>query len=166
MKPPFPSSPTRPPVAGIYWGRFYNNFGALYSARAFLLYLIDNYGPYDQEEDALYFEAFKVSTNGVGPSITTILNYKPTPKEAAWQLPECFFIQASALKSPHKDTRPKEAVQAPKPSGPVVTLSDFPLKPATCRQLLRKAGIIKPGKRWEWPKDHKDLIKVKKVLRS
>ena len=145
------------PVAGVYFGQKYTNFKTLAEAKGFLEYLISTQGPCDQEPDALFFEAFKATTRGIGPSIQEILSHK----ESTPPKPEHLY-QIGLIKY-HKEV-PEPASQAPRPSGPVVSLSDLTSDPSGARQALRKAGIAKPGGRWEWPSDHPDLTKIKKII--
>lgn len=145
------------PAAGIYFGRKYTNFKTLAEAKGFIEYLMQTYPDYDREPDVIYFEAFKASTRGIGPSIEEILAHSSsTPPR-----PEHFY-QLGLV--PHHSAAPKNDVPAPTPSGPVVTLADLTSDPSAARQALRKAHIDKPGSRWEWPKDHPDLPKVTKIL--
>lgn len=52
-------------------------------------------------------------------------------------------------------------------NGDVVKLADLAeelgIDPAVLRRKLRENKIAKPGARWEWPKDHPDLAKIKEL---
>lgn len=49
--------------------------------------------------------------------------------------------------------------------GPVVTIKDLAdeldIPPAQLRKQLRNSNLKKPGGRWEWPTDHKDLTTIR-----
>ena len=144
MKPHFPSSPTRPPVAVLYFSfdgkRLVSNWGALYAAQRQLLDAINGHN-YKLSKEDVTGAPLLTTDNGLivkSYDLDNILEYEPKGEEKSWQLPErdaavlLRFLSraqtprastpATALK-PREPREPREP-KAPRPDG-LVSIADI-----------------------------------------
>lgn len=180
---PFPSSPRRPPIVGIYMTNpqlqswHYIPFSARYSAAAFLDLAQEVQGNFKLENDDIYFDSgWVLSTRGISAiTIKELLRYQPTKEESNWKIPNTIIQTYSILKTNDDTFKSKHTNSGTidKPirkvkevdAQPMLTLAqlaqDLGISASKARKALRAQNIAKP---YEWPEN--DCAHIIKLLKS
>lgn len=192
---PFPSSPQVPPIIGFHFYRdkrpvAFHNFAALYSAKHFIDYLIEESGEKPKWTGDNSLEIGDLAIVGEAKNdLERIFEYTLTPQEEKWVLPAPYPRQALALlhrtmpfdenasqaretppsgKTPRKQ-RPEAASKPARQQKPAidnaVTIAsiadELKMTPKDARIILRRLKVTKPAHgRWEWPATEAAQIKA------
>lgn len=189
LKPPFPSSPSRPAVCDIKVTHaerdmmHVHSFGALYSAKKMVDALIGDSEYTEINETCIKTDlGIKIKSD----QLSDIMKHKYTAEEKEWELPNPYprMVQLFRGESykPEDKHLPKKAVmptrvdkpekaervpRKPKPDG-MITIQDLcaemKLDPGKARAALRKSNTPKPEHGWAWEK--KDVDAIKKIIKD
>ena len=95
LKPPYPSSPVRPPIAAIYFTGYtdeeqeffaVHTYGAMYSAHKWMMYILETPAmqSYWQDDETLILTKNNHRLQIKSPILQDIIEYQPTKEEAQW----------------------------------------------------------------------------------
>ena len=99
--------------------------------------------------------------------------YEEVRKETKTKTKETETDKPHTLTKPKSESKEKKKRRAKArgetvQEGPTVTIKelafDFDITSKELRRTLRKNGFKKPGGRWEWPADGKEVKRIKKLL--
>jgi hypothetical protein len=191
LKPPFPSSPSRPPFCELKITceerdmMHVHSFGSAYSAKKMIEALIGD-DDYKEINDQVIKtdRGIKIKSK----HLIEVMNHKYSPEEKAWELPKPYprmiklfrgeayskeedgalpipkkAVMPTRVDKPVKEKKPRAA----KPDG-LITIQDIcaemKVEPSKARAALRKSNTPKPDHGWAW--DAKGAEAIRKILKG
>lgn len=185
---PWPSSPSRPPKATIYFTADKEHFfaaipfGHYYSARHYVQSILDTNPNHSWLDDnTIEVRGDNHTLQIKSPHLEEIVEYQPKPDELDWRpaYPDSQTLQRLVsfdapvraepiLKQPSPEKKPARRAKSRKTQDGFITVAEladeYNISSGKARNLLRKANFKKPSQGWQFTPDDPLLKQVRAIL--